>query len=139
MVSNIVILNQNSGIVTTLPVTVQPSAFYFAFLERQILTKPSLCPLGHPCYTTFPTIQFPEAHPSIDGFHVELRLLGPLLPEVRVLQGNVRPVSSGHEARLGRKGKGETVPAANLLNAFSPPSNQMTLLISKKCCWVSSH
>lgn len=39
-------------------------------------------------------------YPSVDGVQVQLGLLGPLLPEVWILQRNVRAVPSCHKASL---------------------------------------
>lgn len=41
---------------------------------------------------------------SIDGVHVYVRLLGPLLPKFRVIESNVVPVLRRHKAGLGERG-----------------------------------
>lgn len=44
-----------------------------------------------------------SAHLSVDGVHVYVSFLGPLLPELRIIQGNVVAVLRGHEAGFGER------------------------------------
>lgn len=43
------------------------------------------------------------AYLSVDGVHVYVSFLGPLLPELRIIQGNVVTVLRGHEAGFGER------------------------------------
>lgn len=43
------------------------------------------------------------AYLSVDGVHVYVSFLGPLLPEFRIIQGNVIAVLRGHKAGLGER------------------------------------